>query len=69
MTVQALRELTRTRKQLTRERASHVQRIDKVLQAANLKLGSLLPTSWAGADGPFWTRSRPAKAIRSDWLI
>ena len=28
--------------QLTRERASHVQRIDKVLQAANLKLGSLL---------------------------
>jgi transposase len=42
MAVQALRELTRTRKQLTRERASHVQRIDKVLQAANLKLGSLL---------------------------
>src|SRR4051794_32948101 len=40
--VQALRDLTRTRKQLTRERASHVQRIDKVLQGANLKLGSVL---------------------------
>jgi transposase len=40
--VQALRDLTRTRKQLTRERAAHVQRIDKVLQAANLKLGSVL---------------------------
>ena len=40
--VQALRDLTRTRKQLTRERAAHVQRIDKVLQGANLKLGSVL---------------------------
>ena len=35
-------ELTRTRKQLARERASHVQRIDKLLQAANLKLGSVI---------------------------
>src|SRR3954447_19175099 len=43
--VQALRDLTRTRKQLTRERASHVQRIDKVLQGANLKLGSVLSNS------------------------
>ena len=42
MAVQALRDLTRTRKQLTREKAAHVQRIDKVLQAANLKLGSVL---------------------------
>ncbi len=40
--VQELRTLTRTRKQLVRERASHVQRIDKVLQDANLKLGSVL---------------------------
>ncbi len=45
MEVQALRDLTRTRKQLTRERASHVQRIDKLLQAANLKLGSVLSDS------------------------
>src|SRR3954469_5048856 len=42
MAVQALRELTRTRKQLTREKAAHVQRIDKLLQATNLKLGSVL---------------------------
>lgn len=40
--VQDLRALTRTRKQLVRERASHVQRIDKTLQQANLKLGSVL---------------------------
>ncbi len=37
-----LRTLTRTRKQLVRERASHVQRIDKVLQDANIKLGSVV---------------------------
>lgn len=40
--VQDLRALTRTRKQLVRERASHVQRVDKILQQANLKLGSVL---------------------------
>jgi transposase len=40
--VHDLRALTRTRKQLIRERASHVQRIDKLLQDANLKLGSVL---------------------------
>ena len=40
--VQDLRGLTRTRKQLVRERASHVQRIDKLLQDANIKLGSVL---------------------------
>ena len=42
MQEQALRDLTRARKQLTRETASHVQRIDKTLQAANIKLGSVL---------------------------
>lgn len=42
LAVQALRDLTRTRKQLTREKSSHVQRIDKTLQAANIKLGSVL---------------------------
>lgn len=40
--VQDLRTLTRTRKQLVRERASHVQRVDKILQDANIKLGSVL---------------------------
>ena len=40
--VQELRALTRTRKQFVRERASHVQRIEKVLEDANLKLGVVL---------------------------
>jgi transposase len=48
--VQALRDLTRTRKQLTRGKVSHVERIDKLLQAANLKLGSVL-SDIMGASG------------------
>jgi transposase len=39
---QALRALLRTRKQLVRERASHVQRLQKTLEDANLKLASVL---------------------------
>jgi transposase len=40
--IQELRGLTRTRKQLVREQTSHIQRIDKILQDANIKLGSWL---------------------------
>jgi transposase len=40
--VQELRDLTRTRKQLVRERAQHVQRIQKVLEDANVKLSSVV---------------------------
>jgi transposase len=39
---QELRELTRTRKQLGREVVQHTQRIQKVLDSANVKLSSLL---------------------------
>ena len=39
---QAMRGLLRTRKQLVREQASHIQRIQKVLEEANLKLASVL---------------------------
>jgi transposase len=39
---QALRALLRTRKQLVRERASHVQRLQKTLEDANIKLASVL---------------------------
>ncbi|MBP0640049.1 IS110 family transposase [Cupriavidus sp. AcVe19-6a] len=39
---QELRDLTRTRKQLVREIAQHSLRIQKVLEDANLKLGSVL---------------------------
>lgn len=40
--VQELRTLTRTRKQFVRERSSHVQRIEKILEDANLKLSVVL---------------------------
>jgi transposase len=39
--IQELRALTRTRKQLVREKAAHVQRIQKTLEDANLKLASV----------------------------
>ena len=39
---QAMRALLRTRKQLVREQASHVQRIQKTLEDGNLKLSSVL---------------------------
>ncbi|MGQ0545049.1 MAG: IS110 family transposase [Betaproteobacteria bacterium] len=40
--VQELRTLTRTRKQFVREKGAHVQRIEKLLEDANLKLGAVL---------------------------
>ena len=40
--IQELRDLTRSRKQLVRELSQHVLRIQKVLEDANLKLGSVL---------------------------
>jgi transposase len=47
---QALRALLRTRKQLVRERASHVQRLQKTLEDANIKLCSVL-TDVTGTSG------------------
>lgn len=40
--IQELRDLTRTRKQLVREMAQHSLRIQKVLEDANIKVGSVL---------------------------
>ncbi len=40
--IQELRDLTRTRKQLVREMAQHSLRIQKTLEDANIKLGSVL---------------------------
>jgi transposase len=40
--IQELRDLTRTRKQLVRERARHVQRIQKMLESANVKLTEMI---------------------------
>jgi transposase len=47
---QEMRALLRTRKQLVREQASHVQRIQKTLEDANLKLASML-TNVIGVSG------------------
>ena len=48
--IQELRDLTRTRKQLGREIVQHTQRIEKVLEDANIKLSSLI-TDVLGASG------------------
>ena len=40
--IMELRELTRTRKQLTREIVAHTQRIQRVLEEANVKLDSVI---------------------------
>lgn len=40
--VEELRQLTRTRKQMVREATRHAQRIDKILQDANIKMRSVL---------------------------
>jgi transposase len=48
--IQELRDLTRTRKQLVREQAQHVQRIQKTLEDANLKLASAV-SNIVGASG------------------
>ena len=48
--IQVLRGLTRTRTQLMHERGRHVQRIQKVLEDANVKLSSVL-TDITGVSG------------------
>lgn len=48
--IRELRDLTRTRKQLIRERNRHVQRIQKVLEYANVKLASVI-SDVLGASG------------------
>ncbi|HET8939815.1 MAG TPA: IS110 family transposase [Polyangiales bacterium] len=48
--IQELRDLTRTRKQLVRQRAQHVNRLHKVLEDANIKVGSLI-TDITGKSG------------------
>ena len=48
--IQELRDLTRTRKQLVRQRAQHVNRLHKVLEDANLKVGSYI-TDITGVTG------------------
>ena len=48
--IQELRDLTRTRKQLSREVVQHTQRLQAVLEEANIKLASVI-TDILGASG------------------
>ncbi|HEY7083549.1 MAG TPA: IS110 family transposase [Hyphomicrobiaceae bacterium] len=48
--IQEVRDLTRTRKQLTREIVQHTQRVQAVLEEANVKLSSVI-TDILGASG------------------
>src|SRR5262249_52309772 len=57
--IQELRDLTRTRRQLTREIVRHVQRIQAVLEEANIKLCSVI-TDIMGASGLSWWKFSPA---------
>jgi transposase len=47
---QEMRDFPRTRKQLLRERSSHIQRIQKTLEDANIKLDSVI-TDITGVSG------------------
>ena len=51
--VQELRDLTRTRKQLVRELARHVQRIHKTLEDANIKIAGVISDILGSAAGRF----------------
>jgi transposase len=65
--IQELRDLTRTRKELTREIVQHTQRIQAVLEQANIKLSSAI-TDILGASGRRILRpSLPARATRRGW--
>ena len=63
--IQQLRDLTRTRKQLVREVSQHSLRIQKVLEDANLKLGSVL-SDVLGKSGRAMPSS-PGRPIRRGW--
>ena len=61
---QELRGLLRTRKQLVRERTSHIQRLQKTLEDANIKLDSVI-TDIIGPVGPAHDRGADRRRDRS----
>ena len=65
--IQELRDLTRTRKQLVREVVQHKQRIHKVLEDANIKLGSVV-SDVLGESGRRMPRALIAGEQRPDKL-
>ncbi len=66
--IQELRALTRTRKQLVREQAQHVQRIQKTLEDANIKLASVV-SSVVGASGRAMLDALVAGETRPEQLV
>ena len=62
--IQELRDLTRTRKQLVREISQHSLRIQKVLEDANIKLGSVL-SDVLGTQRPRHARGHHRRRERS----
>src|SRR5215471_7896511 len=64
---QELRSLLRTRKQLTREQTSHVQRIQKTLEEANIKLDSVI-TDIMGVSGRRMIEAM-IKGVRNPWKL
>jgi hypothetical protein len=65
--IQALRELSRTRKQLGREVTAHSQRIEKVLETADVKLATVLHPCSASVGERSWRPWRRARPIRTAW--
>src|SRR6516162_394378 len=73
--IQQLRGLLRTRKQLVREKASHVQCLQKTLEEANIKIESVLSdvmgrSGWAMIQALIDGESDPAKlAALAHWKV
>ena len=61
---QNLRALFRTRKQLSREQVSHVQRIQKTLEAANIKLDSVISNVMGASGRRMIDASNPSPGLR-----
>jgi transposase len=66
--IQDLRTLLRTRKQLVREQAQHVQRLQKTLEDANLKLASVV-SNVVGASGRAILEALIAGETRPECLV
>src|ERR1035438_2114828 len=65
---QQMRDLLRTRKQMVRERSSHVQRIQKTLEDANIKLDSVV-TDILGHPDAADADHRRVQAVRANSIL
>ena len=67
--IRALRDLTRTRLQLVRDRTREWQRLEKLLEGALIKLSSVVSLAWPGPRPPAasWRPSPPASATPRPW--